>query len=212
MEERRKLITTVIVSAVVVLLLGGALAWQARTLGVGPLDHAESLNSRIAITTKQRDDLQRKIQTEMPKRRDELASYQKSKDLATELLPDEVGDQQIKRFVWEKADLALIEVLNVSRLEPARRSSVGRGGGGGPWEEFVVSLELRGTYDQLALFINYLETFQLDRPDGSTVRRFFEVKNLEVEAEEEGVIESGRHEIKLDVSTYRYKTAQGGGL
>ncbi|MFW5856535.1 MAG: hypothetical protein ACOCX4_01545 [Planctomycetota bacterium] len=206
MEEKKKLIITAAIVGFVCLLLVGALAYQVHVLGEAPLAHEESLLAEIDRLETQKAGLEQRVNVELPARRQELESLKGLATLAGQLLPDEIRPEDLLRFVREKAEQALIGIHKSEIVQPRQRPGFGQTATD-PWEERVLKLELLGDYDSLGLFINYLETFEMAGPDGKPVRRFFAVKDLQIEAEDDGLVEDGEHEITLEVSTYRYKAA-----
>jgi hypothetical protein len=212
MEEKKKLLITIAVTAVLVLAFLGGVIYQMRSLGVSPLDHPASLRGQIRSLHKQSQQLEQRVKVELPAKRAERDSLLGMKELAAELLPRRIATEQINRFVREKADLALVAVTDFELSQPRRQ----RGAAGGPAEEWEVDLELYGTYDQVALFVNYMENFELRGANvgaegqDNVVHRFFAVKSMNLIAQEEGMSTGGTHNVNLVLSTYRFSGGAGG--
>ncbi len=138
-------------------------------------------------------------------------------ELASRVLPRESSPDQLLAAIRTKAQQAGVfpnrltpSVVAAAAARPGQR---GAAPVGGSFETWRFSLSLEGNYDQIATFVNKMEEF--DSPDAARTgseKRFFEVKELSIVAQESGLINLGpqaadvpvQHKCNLTMQTYRY--------
>ncbi|MCL2000544.1 MAG: type 4a pilus biogenesis protein PilO [Planctomycetes bacterium] len=151
--------------------------------------------------------------------REQLEAIRIEHELASTVLPRESSPDQLVAAIRIKAQQAGVIP---DRLIPsaARAPQQPRGGGarraGGAFEEWNFSLTIRGTYDQIASFVNRMEEFEsVDAEKTGTEKRFFQVQDIEITAEENGLANLGAaaasgpegrkgHQCILLMQTYRF--------
>lgn len=144
----------------------------------------------------------------IPAAKEELEKISVDYDLATRVLPRESSPDQLIAAIRTKAAQAGVSPTS---LQP----SIDAGGRGGSFETWRFSITLTGNYDQLATFINRMEEFEsADAASTGSEKRFFEVKNLTIIAEQNGMANLGsnaisgpdaiKHACTLVMQTYRY--------
>jgi hypothetical protein len=209
MEEKKKALVTLAVMAGVALILVGVQVYLMSQLGVAPLDGEESLKTKIKGMESEKSRLEKIQEVTLPQKEEELDKLMSVSADAIELLPDEVKPEQVMEFIIAKAFEAQVNLLDYSEAKKRRAFSAFGRGPSNPWEEIKFELILSGTYDQLALFINYIEIFEMQGPEGKPISRFFAVENPEIEVRQKGVHETGFHEMKVEIVTYKFKQPTG---
>lgn len=180
-----------------------------------PLENGPgSLTQRITALRAGVDQL-RKQEAQIPGRREELAAVTADYELAATVLPRESGPDQLIAAIRTKARQAGVVP---TRLQPSIvQAAAGRGAqGGGAFEIWRFSLDVVGSFDQIAGFINRMEEFESPgaarAARAGSERRFFEVRELTIDAQENGLANLGggaaanpvRHRAALVMQTYRY--------
>ena len=153
-------------------------------------------------------------EAQIPERREALAAISIDFELASRVLPRESSPDQLIAAIRTKAQQSGVvpTSLQPSIVQTAQRARKG-GGGGGQFETWRFTLDVSGSYDQIAAFINRMEEF--DSPDAARTgseKRFFEVRDITIEAQDSGLANLGgevansplRHKCTLVMQTYRY--------
>ncbi|MHC4870309.1 MAG: hypothetical protein ACYTFY_00525 [Planctomycetota bacterium] len=205
MDEKKKLIITIVITSVLVTVFIGLLLYQFSILGVGPFTGDESLRTVIAKKEAELAGMKSRLATELPLKKAEKGKLEPLQKEANELLPVEIAPERLLKFINAKAELALVDLVSVDSEKVKAKVNVFGGGGGGPFQEIKYKMDIVGNLDELALFINYMEMFELVNESGNSQKRFFEVKDLVIKADKNGISEDGRHKIKLKMSTYMKK-------
>lgn len=147
----------------------------------------------------------------IPARREALAAIKADFDLAATVLPRESSPDQLIAAIRMKAQQA--GIVPTSLKPSILQAGTQRGGAGGAFETWRFSLEISGNYDQIAGFINRMEEFE--SPDAARTgseRRFFELLEISIAAQDNGLANLGgegvsapvSHKCSLIMQTYRY--------
>ncbi len=151
--------------------------------------------------------------------REQLELVKVEYDLATRVLPRESSPDQLITAIRTKAQQAGVIP---DRLAPSAagggqqaRGQAGRRGASN-FEEWSFALDIRGTYDQIATFVNRMEEFEsADPAKTGSEKRFFQVRDIDITAEESGLANLGAaaasgqegrkgHQCSLLMQTYRF--------
>jgi hypothetical protein len=207
MEEKKKFIITISAVSTGVLVLLGVMLYQFSVLGVSFMKGPNSLTTKVDKVEKNIVRIEGRLEVELPAKKQEREDIRRNEGMAKQLLPTSIAPEKLLRFIHAKAELALIDLVAIKAVvtKKANTNPFAMGAKKENWEEIVYKTKLLGTYDQLALFINYLEMFEIPGKDGKPVKRLFAVKDLKIKAEDDGIIEGGRHDITLDISTYTFE-------
>lgn len=214
MKEFQKLMITVGVFAVMMI---GLLFWlytQYSYIGYQPFDgDPESIRNRIAVLEQQIVGLDAEIAM-IPETEKQLAALKKDEAQAKQLLPKENDPAQLLAFINAKAEESEVRPQGITPKKVAAASGGrGRSRAGATAEKFErwqYDMEIIGTYDQIATFINRMEEFEIVLDNGSTERqkRFFAVESLSLEAVSDGMVQGEQeHTARLSMVTYRYTGA-----
>ncbi len=176
-----------------------------------------TLTQRLETLDGEVRQLQQQV-AQIPARREVLEKLKVEYKLASRVLPRESSPDQLLAAIRTKAQQAGVFP---NRLTPsvvaaaAARPSGQRGAApaGGAFEIWRFSLSLEGNYDQIATFVNKMEEF--DSPDAARTgseKRFFEVKEFSIVAQDSGLANLGpqaadlpvQHKCNLTMQTYRY--------
>ena len=191
MNESQKLMITIGVFSGVSLILLVWLFITVRAIGYEPFRHEESLREKIDIAQQKENALKTENTVKRAQVKEELDRLEKDRDFVNQLLPREHKPEELVDFITKKAiktDVNLMRIVPKKEKKRSRR----RGGSADPYEEWIYNMEIVGTYDQIAAFINEMEEFLIkDESTGATETRYFDVKKLDIEAEEDGLVESG---------------------
>lgn len=148
----------------------------------------------------------------IPDAKERLEVIQVEYDLATRVLPRESSPDQLIAAIRTKAEHSGVKP---NRLTP----NVGRGGGGRrgggsqAFEEWSFTLEITGSYDKIATFVNNMEEFSSsDASRTGSEKRFFQVSSIDITSEQMGMAGLGGsspesvlgHRCTLVMQTYRY--------
>lgn len=172
-----------------------------------------SLTADIKSLTRQIGELKKEEAT-IPEVKQKLEDLKKEYEVALRVLPTESTQDQLIgaiRLMTQQSKVTL------DRINPMpSRASVAAGGKGAPklFDSWTASLELHGSYDQLATFVNKLEQFESSDPaTGNAQRRFFQVTDIDITSEDGGLAELGDkgynnekkgHACKMVIQTFRY--------
>ena len=213
MNENVKLGITIGAFAAVVLGLMLQLYRQMSYVGDDPFKNPTSVKAQIDTTQRAIEDAEAKI-AQLPDKRVELKKWQQEEKKAVQLLPSESTPDDLLRAIRKKAEEAGVKprYIKPSRSDsgrpgfgaPGMPGPGGGGGGGAKQEEWLFRIDLIGTYDQIAVFINKMEEFEIAAPSGQMEKRFFAVRELEISAPGNGVTEDGINRCKLTMQTFRY--------
>ncbi|MDR1519329.1 MAG: type 4a pilus biogenesis protein PilO [Planctomycetota bacterium] len=163
----------------------------------------------------------------IPAANESLKTVKADYDLATLVLPRENTPDQLVAAIRTKAEQAGVVLIKLvpSRVGAtqgagARAPQRGRGAQAAAFEEWNFSLNIRGTYDQIASFVNHMEEFESSDPNvAGSEKRFFQVRDIDITADQGGLGFFGvagagpstsprqRHECSLVMQTYRYTGA-----
>lgn len=146
--------------------------------------------------------------------REELKKVAVDYELASHVLPRESSPDHLIAAIRTKAEQSGVTPSSLTPSVVAQRAG-GRGAaaGGGSFETWRFSLILTGSYDQIATFVNKMEEF--DSPDAARTgseKRFFEVREISITAQDSGMANLGpdavfgpvRHQCTMVMQTYRY--------
>jgi Tfp pilus assembly protein PilO len=178
-----------------------------------PFKDTESIATKIdIISAKIVKEEQRKAQ--IPAKEEELKKLTAQQDAANQLLPKESDPAQLVAFINAKAQEVGVDIGSLTPKAAKKKSSGGfRGriggaaaGSGDKFEEWVYAIELNGSYDKIAMFINRMEEFEIVNGEGQREKRFFAVRDIDITADKLGVKEENvKHIAKVTMVTYRYK-------
>jgi outer membrane murein-binding lipoprotein Lpp len=177
-----------------------------------------SLTSQIGTLRASIDKLRQQT-AQIPARQEVLAAITVDYELAQTVLPRESSPDQLIAAIRTKAQQAGITPV---RLQPSIIQAGGRGtarggnaqGAGGAFETWRFTLNITGNYDQIASFVNIMEEFESpDAERTGSERRFFELLDINIQAQENGLANLGgevdanspvAHSCTLIMQTYRY--------
>lgn len=215
MGGRKRLIR--ILSGAGVVLLGGLtyLFFQVREAGdLWPYDNEPGTLTRAV------SDLENEVRrleaerAKIPAAREELERITVEYDLATRVLPRQSSPDQLLAAIRIKAVQAGVVPDRVTPNAIAPRQQGARRAGEGAFEEWSFSLSIKGSYDQIATFVNRMEEFEsTDSARINSEKWFFQVKEIDITAEDNGLANLGggqvaanaiRHQCNLIMQTYRY--------
>ncbi|MCD7896092.1 MAG: type 4a pilus biogenesis protein PilO [Planctomycetaceae bacterium] len=145
---------------------------------------------------------------QIPGRQEILEKLKVEYEYGARILPCESTPDQLIAAIRTKAQQSGI---TPNRLQPSVAS--GQAGQGANFEVWRFSLNLLGDYDQIATFINRMEEF--DSPDAERTgseKRFFEVREISIKAQDQGLANLGsgsggapvQHACNLIMQTYRF--------
>ncbi|MCC8165095.1 MAG: type 4a pilus biogenesis protein PilO [Planctomycetes bacterium] len=145
---------------------------------------------------------------QIPARQEILEALKVEYEYGSRILPRESSPDQLIAAIRTKAQQSGI---TPNRLQPSIAS--GSAGQGANFEIWRFSLSLQGDYDQIATFINRMEEF--DSPDAERTgseKRFFEVREINIVAQDQGLANLGadaggapvQHACNLVMQTYRF--------
>jgi Tfp pilus assembly protein PilO len=209
---------TKIIGVMAVLFLGGMVYLYLLIEEAGdfwPHENAPgSLTSDIAKIEAEIQRLRVEVM-KIPDAKETLEALKVEYDLAVRVLPRESSPDQLIAAIRTKAQQAGV---TPDKLVP----SVGGGAGGrraaqsGNFEVWSFSLDIRGSYDQIATFVNRMEEFESNDPTRmGSEKRFFQVNSIDITAEANGMSRLGGvgsavadtsvgHKAALVMQTYRY--------
>lgn len=172
-----------------------------------------TITNRIQRLQKEVADLKAEI-AKIPAAKERLEAIRVEYDLAARVLPRESSPDQLLAAIRMKAGQTHVTPSKLTPRISSRGSSPGRrGGGGSGFEEWSFTLELTGTYDQIATFVNKMEEFESGDPSRTgSEKRFFKVSSINITAEKNGLAALGGarpeniigHKCTLVMQTYRY--------
>lgn len=154
----------------------------------------------------------------IPEAKKQLEVLQVEYDLAIRVLPKENSPDQLVGAIRTKAEQAGVKPISLKPSTSGRAGGGARKGSSGPFEEWSFGLDIYGTYDQIATFINKMEEFEsTDSSQVGSEKRFFRLQDIEITASENGlgnlhplsaVDSNGKptraHNCKMTMQTYRY--------
>ncbi|MHC4886057.1 MAG: type 4a pilus biogenesis protein PilO [Planctomycetota bacterium] len=205
MDEQKKLVVTLVTMIGVAVVILGVLLYQMNTLGVPPLDGEESINAEIAKAETELKRLTKLSTQELPQAKKELEDLSGMEADARQLLPKVVLTEEVLKFINAKAEEARVEILGIDPTKVKKKSGGFRRGPAEPYEEKVYRMIVTGSYDQIALFVNYMEMFELSVDGQKPEKRFFKIRDIKLHSKELGLSETLSHVATLDVATYQYK-------
>ena len=94
---------------------------------------------------------------------------------------------------------------------PGQRSKATTGGG---FDEWSFKIDMEGTCDQIGMFVNKMEEFEVPGTEGRMEKRFFAVRSISITASKSGLTEGGpkaTHKCSLSMVTYRESSAPEAG-
>lgn len=204
------------IMAVLVILLGIGVYFlydQVKTAGDRwPFFQApRSLTSENRGIRREIDDLLKQKEQIVPTRQ-RLEELKIEYELAGRVLPRESTPDQLIAAIRTKAVQSGVIPDKLTPSTTGQNRSRGRGRGPqASFEEWTFSLTIRGTYDQIATFINRMEEFEaVDPSKVGSEKRFFRVQSVNITANSSGLgfignpAEAGRHTCSLVMQTYRY--------
>lgn len=158
--------------------------------------------------------LQQEI-AKIPAAEEALEKIRVDYELANRVLPRESSPDQLIAAIRLKAQQAGVIPDRLTPEVVGQGQSRGRGPATN-FEEWSFSLDIRGSFDQIATFVNRMEEFESSDPTRTgSEKRFFKVTNIDITAEDSGMAflippnapeGQGRngHRCSLVMSTFRY--------
>ena len=205
-----------LITVLALLIVGGAVYLYTLIGKAGDMWPAKnkpgSLTRSVATLQGQVQTLRVEVQR-IPEAQEKLQTITVEYDLATRVLPRESSPDQLVAAIRIKAEQAGVIP---DRLTPAVSAVTGGSRGSGSFEIWRFNLDIRGSYDQIATFINYMEEFEDSNPNRSgSEKRFFEVEQIRLNSKSNGMsflepeyIEGPesfvRHTCNLVMQTFRY--------
>lgn len=179
---------------------------------------AENEPGTLTNQLNQLDEEVRRLRMEVakiPAAEERLKAVNEEYELASRVLPRESSPDQLIAAIHTKAQQSGVipTSLSPSVAKGGPQPQGGRGQGSNAFETWRFTLNLTGSYDQLATFINRMEEF--DSPDAARTgseKRFFEVRDITITSEENGLANltpegAGKpveHKCVVVMQTYRY--------
>lgn len=182
-----------IIVPLVVLLVGSAvyLFLQIREAGdVWPYNDApNTLTREVNSLTSEIQGLKKDV-AKIKLAEEELEKVKVEYELATRVLPRENTPDQLLAAIRTKAQQAGVIVNRLVPSASRARSSSSRRGRGAQtsFEEWRFTLDIRGSYDQIATFVNNMEEFESgDHERTGSEKRFFRVSEFSILASDNGL-------------------------
>lgn len=201
---------TIVIAVAAVLFLGGAYYLKTLIQRAGDAwPHVREPGSLTVEIDRLNQDIARLRQeiAKIPDAKEALEIVRTEHELASRVLPRESTPDQLLAAIRTKAAEAGVFPI---RLIP----SVGQGRGDmSSFEVWGFTLDLTGTYDQIATFINRMEEFESADPSRTgSEKRFFQVNTVTITAAHEGMgflpdrlgELSLQHTCHLNMGTFRY--------
>ena len=198
MKEGVKLGITIAAFVVITLGLLVWLYFQVAYIGWEPFKGEESLARQMEKLDARMQVAQEKI-AEIPEKEAEMRRLSDADRSARQLLPRKRHTDELLQAIERKAKESGVLPIAM-RPERAR----GQGMAAGDYEEMSFSIEILGTYDQIGTFVNKMEEFEIRGEDNRLEKRFFAVKDIDLEAQEDGLNRHGILKCSLIMQTYRY--------
>lgn len=210
MGGRKRLIRMLVVAGVI--LLGGLAYLFLLVREAGDMWPYEGEPNTL---TREVTDLEKEVRrleaerAKIPAAREELERIRVEYDLASRVLPRQASPGQLMDAISVKA---LQAGVVPNRLTPSASGQAARGRGVA-FEALDFALSIKGSYDQIATFVNRMEEFESNDPSRiSSDKWFFEVKEITITAEDNGMSNLGaqaaqnavKHQCDLKMRTYRY--------
>lgn len=197
-----------------VMLAGALIFLYLQVKEAGDMWPAENqpgtLKAEIGRLQREVDALNEEVK-KIPGTREQLEAIKIEHELATRVLPRESSPDQLLAAIRTKAESSNVQPV---RLVPTVGGAAARGrGGASSFETWSFTLEIKGSYDQIATFINRMEEFESADPSRvGSEKRFFRVTDIEINSELNGLAGLGGmlphevtgHSCLLTMQTYRY--------
>ncbi|MBN2713371.1 MAG: hypothetical protein JXR97_13205 [Planctomycetes bacterium] len=210
MNETKKLVITIVAVAILVLGLLGWTYVQMATIGQEPFKGEDSIAYKIDTTNVAIGEAQKKIDQIEPKK-EEYEKLLVVQDDANQLLPKKRDPAELLNYITQKAKEAKVDAQDVTPKKAKAKGSSGFSGrgassSGDKFEEWLYEMKVKGTYDEIATFINKMEEFEIREEGEEPRKRFFAVKEIKLKAQDSGLVEGdAKHTAELVMVTYRYK-------
>ena len=131
---------------------------------------------------------------------EELVPILREEDaMARQVLPNKLPPQELVAAIMEKARQSGVTIRDVVPTPAPRRAT-----GDGLFVPIPFRINLQGSYDQIASFINSMEEFERSGPEAEGLRRFFQVSELDIQATRYGLSLGEPHTARLSMTTYQY--------
>ena len=228
MSEKNKLIITIVASVLVAIGIAVGIYFPMNEIGIRPFDgNPKNLRKEIEGLKKELDGFQAKIK-QIPDAEEKKRLLEPVSQEAAQLLPRERNPIDLIGAIRQKATEAgvITTVINPGKVAAVSAAKQGFGPGsrskaapvGAAFDEWTFSLELEGTCDQIGLFVNKMEEFEVPgATDGRMEKRFFVVRNISITASRNGLTEgvilvegkpmTATHKCSLSMVTYRDSSA-----
>lgn len=175
---------------------------------------AGSLTSEVESLTREIQRLRTEV-AKIPDAHAQLEAIKIEYELALRVLPKESSPDQLLAAIRTKAQQAGVVPDRVVPAVQRGQTGARRGAPTGAFEEWRFTVDIRGTYDQIASFVNRMEEFESsDATTAGSERRFFQVSDISITAEESGMalfppnfvaVEANRgHKCTLIMQTFRF--------
>ena len=187
----------------VLLVVGLLVLWwfQAKQLGDWPHE-AERTSLKAKKATLERSIAGLEVRLEIRPILEELEPILREEDrMARQVLPSNFFDHELSEAIAEKAKQTGVMTQSVRRTGGSGRRNTTDNGN---FETIGFEINLQGTFDQIAMFINSMEEFERSGPDTEGLRRFFKVTNLEITSSKRGLSLTDSHVGRLSMATFRY--------
>lgn len=168
-----------------------------------------TLTNKISSLEREVADLNAEVK-KIPAAKERLEALKVEYELAATVLPLESTPDQLLAAIRLKAQQVNITPDSIVPTVVTPRAVKGAAA----FEEWRFTLALKGTYDQLASFINKMEEFESTDPaKTASGKRFFQVQSIDITAEDSGLANLGGigaeqnskgHQCNLVMQTYRY--------
>jgi len=165
-----------------------------------------SLTAKVAALQSEIEHLRLEV-AKIPDAKERLDLVRVDYDLASRVVPRKSGYDNLIDAIKSKAQQAGVILSNLT-------PSIGQGPGA--LEAWNFTLQIRGSYDQIATFINSMEEFESQSVANSGgEKQFFQVNSISIQAESSGLAELNEgavnrppdqrgHLCTLAMQTFRY--------
>lgn len=207
---------TIVMGVLGALLLGGLYYLYTQIGTAGDMWPAEGEPNNLTFDINK---LQKEISAlreevnKIPSAKERLEVLRVEYDLATRVLPRESNPDQLIAAIRTKATQA--NVIPLSLVPRVGGGARVKGRARAAFQEWSFSLSIRGSYDQIGAFVNRMEEFESNDPSRvGSEKRFFEVRDIEIVSEGNGMAGLGGqnpalgHTCNLVMLTYRYTGEQ----
>ncbi len=198
MKESLKLGITIGVFAVLLLGCLVGLYFQVSYIGYEPFKGKESIAQQMDDLQARLDEAQSRIE-QIPEKKKKLKELEIVAKSANQLLPSKRTSDDLLRAIWKKAEESGVVPRSVEPGRATRNSQ-----SEGDYEPLAFTIAIDGPYDNIALFINRMEEFEVAGKNGQLEKRFFAVRKISIKNRSSKLSENGIQTCTMTMETFRY--------